>query len=288
MSTLVPPCPPLVTAAARRLIPLPLLLCSVLALTTVVASATPAHAAAIYVANNCTGAPTPCTTDLQGALDDTAYSSVIVVANETFTGDFLISRSVIFAGQSGAVLERATNETYCLRVEDTSAVDIKYLQLDCQVAVYNSSNVLLYDVDITAASVGVQILDASDVTIRLSAVDGGDRGVDVLDSTAVDIDDSDVTSDDYGVVFSDSTVDITDATVHGDLHALVGQDGNTATRPDVDATDSALTAGTGRDTTWRWTSATSSYVNCTPTPTETTSSSGDLIDLLSYTGWGSD
>ncbi len=247
-----------------------------------------AQAAAVYVASSCSGAPSPCVTDLQGALDNTSYSSVIIVANETFTGDFLISRSLILAGQSGAKIQRATNETYCLRVEDTSTVDIKYLDLDGRVAVYNSSDVLLYDVTIDAAAVARQVKDASDVTVRLSAVDGGDRGVDLLDSTAVDIDDSSVTSAGYGVVFSDSTVDITDSTVHGDSNALVGQDGNTATRPDVDAFDSALTAGSGNDTTWRWTSATASYTNCSPTPTETTSSSPDLVSLLSYTGWGSE
>lgn len=255
--------------------------------TALVIAPTVAGGATITVANNCTGQPSPCTTNLQTALDDGQYATVSVVANATFTGDYLIDRSLTLTGASGATIERPSGGDYALRVESTGTVTVEDFTITGRVAVYASSSVDLVNLDISGGTVGVQINDSDTVEVRSCTTDATDRAVDVLDSAGVTITGGTHSSDAYAVVGSASTVTVDDTTVDGATNSVVLQEGNDLRTPSLTATDATFVTGAGNDHVWAWDRASTSYSGCTPTsPSEDLSASGDLIDLLSYEPWG--
>ncbi len=260
-----------------------------LAATLILLAAAPASADTVYVANNCTGEPTPCTTNLQTALDDTRYDTVSLVANSTFTGEFLIDRAMTLTGASGAEIERASGETYALHIDDATGVTVSNLDLHGRVAINESSNVTIQTCNISNSAVAVHILASDDVTLDDVTIDdtGIDRAVEAQDSTDILIDASRLVADDYGVVASDSTVTVDGGTVDGGDHAVVLQDGTSSTiTSSLTATNAELLAGGGNDTTWMWDRTSTSYTNCTPTPSDDVDSNANLVSLTGYTPWG--
>lgn len=244
-----------------------------------------AHARTIYVGGGtCVAMPTPCTTDLQGALDDVAYSEVTLLPQVVKTGDFVITRSLTLTGIMGAQIDASTTNGYALRVESTSQVTIQTLIVDGRVAVYDSNDVTLKTVDITGGDLGFQVVASQYVTLDDCSTNVTSRGVDATDSRDITVVDGDYEADSYGFVGSSSEFTLTSSSVHGDSHALVMQDGSAAYTPDLSATTATLTTTGGNATTWRWTQATTSYSQTTAT--ETVSSSGSLVSLVGYTPWG--
>lgn len=264
---------------------------SILTLSTVAAvavllSAGTASAATIYVANNCAGQRSPCTTNLQSALDDTSYATVGIVGSSTFTGDFVIQRTLALRGLSGASLQRESGGTYCLRVEGATNVVIDNVDLTGTLAIYDSNIVTVDDLTITGGDVAVQILDSDDVLLNDVVATASTRAVDVLDTASVSVVDSDLTADSYALVASSSGVTVTRGTITGDSHVFVLQDGNDPRYSTLDAEDATLNTSGGSETTWAWNRVTTAYTGCSPTPTELLTSTADLIDLISYTPYG--
>ena len=255
---------------------------------TILAAPMAAQAATIYVANNCSGQPTPCTTDLQSALDNTSYSAVYMVAGTGFTGDYVIGRSLVFTGGAGASITRPSGGVYALRVESTSSVDVGYLTLNGRVAIYDSSDVTFAFNTVNGNTLGYQVVESDTVSLRTTTVDATDRAVDVTDSSDVELLGLTGTADDYGVVISSSTVSAEEVDIDGPLNTVVLQLGNLSVYPGFTAVDSTLTTGTGRATTWRWNRGQTSYTNCTPTPSESITSSTNLVGLIGYTPHGGD
>ncbi|MCB9730044.1 MAG: hypothetical protein H6744_10250 [Deltaproteobacteria bacterium] len=243
----------------------------------------PASAATIYVANTCAGAPTPCTTSLQDALDNSAYSRVELVANAGFTGDFLIERSMTLAGGSGSYIQRAPGSLYTLRVESTTDVTLSTVTMLGRVAVYNSTDVDFLTCEVVSGDSGIQILESDDVQVRSTAIYAADRAIDATDTTALALVGGDIDGGLYGVVLSSTTGTMVVGTFHGDTHALVLQKGNISTLSNLAVNGSTLTANSGNDQVWRWTRATVTYQNVSPLPSSHTSSTSVLDSPLSYT-----
>lgn len=253
----------------------------------ILAAALPAAASTIHVANSCSGVPTPCTTNLQSALDNTRYAIVQTEANTTFTGDYRINRSMTLTGGSNSALQLGSGKTWTLRVESTSNVTISGLTVTGRIAVYNASDVTFDTVDVSSGTVGFQITGSSSVTLDTCTASNSDRAVDAQDSTTVLITRGsyDGTTN-YAVVISSSTVTVTSADMYGADHTFIAQQGNGSTTPTLSASDSTLTTTTGHTTTYKWTGASTSYTSCTPTPTESTTSNTRPVSLVSYTPWG--
>ncbi|MGM0576506.1 MAG: hypothetical protein ACQEXJ_12325 [Myxococcota bacterium] len=253
----------------------------------VLLAAAPASAATLYVANSCYGQPSPCTTNLQSALDDSRYDIVEIVDNATFTGDFLVDRSVDLRGNTGAGISNPTGSDYCLRVESTSTVKVRDLTLEGRVAVYDSSDVSFYTVDVDGGTLGVQIVDSSDILLRTSTVDASLRAVDAVDTVGVDVIGGSYQGGRYALVGSDATFTTWMTSLDGGYQTVVLQDGHTRTIPDLDAEDTDFTTGSSGVHVYRWSYATTTYSSCTPrSPSEAVSSSGDLVDLIGYTPYG--
>lgn len=261
-----------------------------LAALAVTAAASPAEAITIYVANNCSGQPTPCTTNLQSALDDSRYATVELLGSSTFTGDFLIDRSMTLTGTSSATIQRASGTTYALHIENTTAVDVMYITIVGRAAVKDSSDVLFKTVSISAASVALQINNSDQVQVRTCTVDAADRAIDYVDSQTATIVGGTISSDSgYAVVASSTTLSTSaSASLTGALDTVVLQDGNDHTIvPSLTATSTTFVKGTGYDHVWTWNQASRSYTTCTPSsPTEEVSTSSSLVSLISYGGWG--
>ena len=246
-----------------------------------------ASARTYYAANNCSGQPTPCTTNLQTALEDSGYSNVYIVANSTFTGDYRISRSLTLTGGTGATIHLKSGKVYSLRVEGTSTVTVGYLTITGRVAVHASSTVNLHDLDISGTDYGVLVdSGSSGVTLDTLTIDATYRAVDLLDSSSISIVDGVYSGGDYGVVASDATFTVSYGDIYGVHYALVLQNGNISPYSTVTASNSSLTFATGGKTTWRWDRCSASYTNVTPSPTETVSQSSSLTGLISYDPWG--
>ncbi|MEZ4265886.1 MAG: hypothetical protein R3F39_05870 [Myxococcota bacterium] len=243
----------------------------------------PAAAATIRAANNCSGVPAPCTTSLQGALDNTSYSRVDIVANATFTGEYFIERSLTLAGASGSTIQRGTSSVYALRVETTSAVNVQTLAIYGRVAVYDSVDVDFLTCDVVSADSAFQILDSDDVQVRTSNVVAAHRALDVTDSTNVLINGGVIDSSLYGVVASSSDISMVLGDLTGDDRAVVLQHGTVSTYPTLTANGSTLTSNPGRAQVWRWTRGSTSYTNMSPAPSEYVSSSSQLVSPLSFT-----
>ncbi len=234
---------------------------------------------------SCSGQPTPCTTDLQAALDDPRFDTVNILANQHMEGEFLIDRSVTLQGNTGSRLERETGETYALHIDDATTVTVTGLDILGRLAVNESSGVTLDDLHIDGGALAIHILDSDDVLIRACHLEA-DRGVENQESTNVELDDAEVTANDYAVVASGGDIDVHGGELHGDDNTFVLQDGPGSGTSDLTATDATLTANAGNDTTWRWNRTTSSYTNCTPTPSEDVDTSANLVSLTGYTPWG--
>lgn len=247
--------------------------------------AVPAAADTIYVANNCSGEPTPCTTDFQGALDDTRYTTVQLQSQTTVSGDFLIDRSLTLTSETDTLIQ--TSSVFALRVEDTSTVLIERVSIEGRLAISDSSGVTVSDANVRVTDLGVQINNSDDVTLDAVYVDATDRAVDARDSNNLDIVlGCTLLSDDYAVVLSSTAAEIDDADLDGATHAVVLQDGSESLRPSGTFTD--VTVASGSETTWRWEDASTSYTNVSPTPTESVSTSSNLVSLIGYTPWPTD
>lgn len=249
-------------------------------------SAGAAQAAAIYTATDCTGEPTPCTTDLQHALDNTSYDTVVVLSGERFVGDYLIDRGLTLRGQTGSELEASTANGYALRIETTSWVTVETLLVDGRLAVYDSNDITLDTVTVTGDDIGLQVKDVSDLDITDSSFDASDRAVDVLDSVGLVVTTSDLTSGSYGIVQSSSRVSVTNTDVYGTDRAVVLQDGNNSTLPRITATNGDIGCNGTEEEAWVWDRSTRTYSGTTVTEEVTTTS--DLVSLLGYVPWGGD
>lgn len=243
----------------------------------------PATAATIRVANSCSGVPTPCTTSLQGALNNAAYSRVDLVADATFTGEFFIERSLTLAGGTGAVIQRAAGSTYALRVESTSDVSVQSTAIYGRVAIYDSVNVDFITCEVVSSDSAFLIRDSDDVQVRTSEVVASDRALDVTDSTNVVINGGTLDSTLYGVVASSSDVSVVLGSITGDERAVVLQHGNVSVYPTLAANGAALTSATGRAQVWRWTRGSTAYANMSPAPSEYVSGTSQLVSPLSFT-----
>ncbi len=246
----------------------------------------PATAATIRVANNCSRIPAPCTTSLQSALDDTAYSRVDLVANTTFTGEFIIERALTLAGGSGAVIQRSTSSVYALRVESTSGVNVQTTAIYGRIAVYDSVDIDFLTCEVVSGDSAFQILDSDDVQVRTSSVSAAHRAVDVTDSTNVVINGGVFDSSLYGVVASSSDVSVVLGSITGDDRALVLQHGNVSVYPSFSANGATLTSDLGRDQVWRWSRGSTTYTNMSPAPSEYVSGTSQLVSPLSFTPHG--
>lgn len=261
-------------------------LATLIAVTALAASA-PASAAVLYVADNCTGQPTPCTTDLGSALDDSAYSTVEIVANTTIEGDFLIDRSMVLRGNTGSEIAHPTDSDYALRVESTSDVEVYDLVIDGQLAVYDSVDVELSSLEVYGQDLGVQIVDSVDVLIGFTDIWSDLRGIEARDSDGITVFVGTIDGGRYGIVASDSTVDTWGPSLHGDYFAVVLQEGTSNwIRPIFDGLTTTLTSNLYWEV-WRWDTALTYYDDCTPaSPSELVSSSGDMAGLIGYTPYG--
>ncbi|MFT7621491.1 MAG: hypothetical protein ACI9WU_000654 [Myxococcota bacterium] len=254
-------------------------------LTAALLVASSASAATIYVADSsCTGEPTPCTTDLQDALDDTRFDVVHLLTGSIIYGDYQITRALTFEAGASAGLRPSGTELSVLHVEDTSNVTIDGLIFQGRVNVDNSSTVLLRDCSVDTSHVSVHVVDST-VTLLDTTVDATDRAIEALDST-VTIDGCDLDATDYAVVANGSSITVDGGTAHGDDNAFVLQDGSGATGTSLTATDAALTANGSNDTTWMWYRATTSYTNCTPTPSNDVDSPASLVTWTGFVPWG--
>lgn len=244
-------------------------------------------AATLYVDDvSCSGQPSPCTTDLQGALDDTSYDTVRLLAGSRFTGDFLIGRILELVGETGAAL--IASDEYALRVERTSRVVISGIEIEGRLAVYDSDIVDLVGLVVGGDSIGVQIKDSTYVTVAACEIDATSRGIDARDSAATLVTDSDVVSDGHGVVASSSDTTVLRGSLDADDEALVVQDGGSSTSESFDVTDATLSS-VSADEVWRHDDHTTSFSGCTPaTPDETVSSSSQLLSLVGYEPWNGD
>lgn len=258
----------------------------ILVLLFVVLVSLPAAAATIRVANNCSGVQSPCTTSLQGALDNTAYSRVDLVANTTFTGEFFIERTLTLAGGLGAVIQRSTNSVYALRVEATSNVSVQTTAIYGRVAIYDSVNVDFITCEVVSGDSAFLIRDSDDVQVRTSDVVATDRALDVTDSTNVVVNGGVIDSTLYGIVASSSDVSIVLGNITGDDRAVVLQHGNVSVYPALSANGASLTSAPGRAQVWRWTRGSTAYTNMSPAPSEFVSSSSQLVSPLSFTPHG--
>jgi hypothetical protein len=244
----------------------------------------PATAATIRVANNCTGVTAPCTTSLQSALDNSAYSHVDLVANAVFSGEFMIERSLVLTGDTGSVIQRAGGSIYALRIESTSGVEVLTTEIYGRIAVYDSVEVDIDTCIIASGDSAIQILDSDDVQVRSSVVEADDRAIDITDSTAVVINGGDIDGVNYGIVVSSSVATFTLATIYGAERSVVIQKSGVNAYPSVLANGGSITTVAGRDPVWRWVRGTVTFQNFSPNPTQYVSSNpSQLVSPLSFT-----
>ena len=242
-----------------------------------------AGAATYYVAEDCRDEGSPCTTNLQTALDSTAYDTVEIVANATLTGDFLIDRALTLQGAAGAALVRESGGTYVLRIEDVVGVVVKDLDVTGRIGISGSRDVLLDTLVVDGGSLAIQLDDAEDVLLDSLTVTATERAVDAVDTLDLTLSGGSYDSDDYALVASSSTVTTTSVTLDGTDNAVVLQDGNAATTPSLAATSTIFVVPVHIDHVWMWDDATTSYTSCTPSsPSEDQETSGDLVSLIGY------
>lgn len=243
---------------------------------------TSAAARTIYVANDCSGQSTPCTTNLQSALDNGAYNVVSMVGSSTFTGNFIIDRTLTLDGNGVTTVQRNSGETWVLRVEDASSVTLVDFDAIGRIGVSNSTSVTVDGIDITGNEAGLLVVDCTGVDIDSSDITGY-RAVSVQNSTGVNFDTSTLTGTDFGLVASDAEVYAISTDMDGGRNAVVLQDGDETWDPDFEADSCSLTNGTAYEHVWTWDQASRTYSHTTVD--EVVSTSANLVSTISYPEW---